>query len=451
MNPIQVGLLGMGTVGSGTFSVLKRNQAEIKRRAGRGIEITMVADLDQERARALVGPDVKVVNDARVVIANPDIDIVVELIGGYGIARQLVMEAIAAGKHVVTANKALLAVHGTEIFAAAHAKGVMVAFEAAVAGGIPIIKALREGLTANSIQWIAGIINGTTNFILSEMRAKGLDFAVVLKEAQRLGYAEADPTFDIEGVDAAHKATIMSAIAFGIPVQFDKAYVEGITALSAQDIRYAEQLGYRIKLLGITKRSIDNKTGALRGIELRVHPSLVPMKRLIANVEGAMNAVMVHGDAVGTTLYYGKGAGAEPTASAVIADLVDITRLHTADAAQRVPHLAFQPDAMSDLPVLPISEIVTSYYLRLRVADEAGVLATVTGILADANISIDAMLQREADEVATPDADSQIAQTDLIILTHDTREGTMDEALALMQALPSVLQPIKRIRKEELA
>ena len=451
MNPIQVGLLGMGTVGSGTFSVLKRNQAEIKRRAGRGIEITMVADLDQERARALVGPDVKVVNDARVVIANPDIDIVVELIGGYGIARQLVMEAIAAGKHVVTANKALLAVHGTEIFAAAHAKGVMVAFEAAVAGGIPIINALREGLTANSIQWIAGIINGTTNFILSEMRAKGLDFAVVLKEAQRLGYAEADPTFDIEGVDAAHKATIMSAIAFGIPVQFDKAYVEGITALSAQDIRYAEQLGYRIKLLGITKRSIDNKTGALRGIELRVHPSLVPMKRLIANVEGAMNAVMVHGDAVGTTLYYGKGAGAEPTASAVIADLVDITRLHTADAAQRVPHLAFQPDAMSDLPVLPISEIVTSYYLRLRVADEAGVLATVTGILADANISIDAMLQREADEVATPDADSQIAQTDLIILTHDTREGTMDEALALMQALPSVLQPIKRIRKEELA
>jgi homoserine dehydrogenase len=451
MNPIQVGLLGMGTVGSGTFRVLKRNQAEIKRRAGRGIEITMVADLELDRARALVGPDVLVVNDARAVIANPDIDIVVELIGGYGIARQLVMEAIAAGKHVVTANKALLAVHGTEIFAAAHAKGVMVAFEAAVAGGIPIIKALREGLTANSIQWIAGIINGTTNFILSEMRAKGLDFAVVLKEAQRLGYAEADPTFDIEGVDAAHKTTLMSAIAFGIPVQFDKAYVEGIAALGAQDIRYAEQLGYRIKLLGITKRSIDSKTGALRGIELRVHPSLVPMKRLIANVEGAMNAVMVHGDAVGTTLYYGKGAGAEPTASAVIADLVDITRLHTADAAQRVPHLAFQPDAMSDLPVVPISEIVTSYYLRLRVADKAGVLANVTGILADANISIDAMLQREADEVAAPDADPQIAQTDLIILTHDTREGTMDDALALMQALPSVLQPIKRIRKEELA
>ncbi len=454
MNPIQVGLLGIGTVGSGTFSVLKRNQAEIRRRAGRGIEITMVADLDVARARALVGPDVRVVDDARAVLTNPDIDIVVELIGGYGIARQLVMEAIAAGKHVVTANKALLAVHGTEIFAAAHAKGVMVAFEAAVAGGIPIIKALREGLTANSIQWIAGIINGTTNFILSEMRNKGLDFAVVLKEAQRLGYAEADPTFDIDGIDAAHKATIMSAIAFGIPVQFDRAYVEGIRGLSSQDIQYAEQLGYRIKLLGITKRSIDSSTGAARGIELRVHPSLVPMKRLIANVEGAMNAVMVQGDAVGTTLYYGKGAGSEPTASAVIADLVDITRLHTADAAQRVPHLAFHPDAMSDLPVLPMSEIITSYYLRLRVADEAGVLAKVTGILADAGISIDAMLQREADEVGAPGGASdepQVAQTDLIILTHDTREGTMEQALALMQALPSVLQPITRIRKEELA
>ncbi len=454
MNPIQVGLLGIGTVGSGTFSVLKRNQAEIRRRAGRGIEITMVADLDVARARKLVGPEVQVVSDARAVIANPDIDIVIELIGGYGIARQLVMEAIAAGKHVVTANKALLAVHGTEIFAAAHAKGVIVAFEAAVAGGIPIIKALREGLTANSIQWIAGIINGTTNFILSEMRDKGLDFAVVLKEAQRLGYAEADPTFDIEGVDAAHKATIMSAIAFGIPVQFDKAYVEGITALTAQDIQYAGQLGYRIKLLGITKRSVDASTGKARGIELRVHPSLVPMKRLIANVEGAMNAVMVQGDAVGTTLYYGKGAGSEPTASAVIADLVDITRLHTADAAQRVPHLAFQPDAMSDLPVLPMSEIVTAYYLRLRVADEAGVLARVTGILAEAGISIDAMLQREADEVsptAPGSADPQVAQTDLIILTHDTREGTMNDALARMQALPSVLQPITRIRKEELA
>ncbi len=440
MKPIQVGLLGIGTVGSGTFNVLKRNQQEIQGRAGRGIEITMVADLDVARAQSIVGPDVKVVNDARAVIANPDIDIVIELIGGYGIAKALVLEAIAAGKHVVTANKALLAVHGTEIFAAASAKGVMVAFEAAVAGGIPIIKALREGLTANRIQWIAGIINGTTNFILSEMRDKGLDFDVVLKEAQRLGYAEADPTFDIEGVDAAHKVTLMSAIAFGIPVQFDKAYVEGITKLGAADIKYAEQLGYRIKLLGITKRTAA-------GIELRVHPTLVPAKRLIANVEGAMNAVMAHGDAVGTTLYYGKGAGSEPTASAVIADLVDITRLHTADAAQRVPHLAFQPEAISNTPVLPMSEVVTSYYLRLRVADEAGVLAKVTGLLAEAGISIDAVLQREADEISGEAA----TQTDVIILTHDCAEAKMDGALAQMQALPTVLQPITRIRKEELA
>jgi homoserine dehydrogenase len=440
MKPIQVGLLGIGTVGSGTFNVLKRNQEEITRRAGRGIEITMVADLDVARAKAAVGEGVTVVSDARAIIANPDIDIVIELIGGYGIAKALVMEAIAAGKHVVTANKALLAVHGTEIFAAASAKGVMVAFEAAVAGGIPIIKALREGLTANRIQWLAGIINGTTNFILSEMRDKGLDFDVVLKEAQRLGYAEADPTFDIEGVDAAHKATLMSAIAFGIPVQFDKAYVEGITKLGAADIKYAEQLGYRIKLLGIAKRQAH-------GIELRVHPSLVPAKRLIANVEGAMNAVMVHGDAVGTTLYYGKGAGSEPTASAVIADLVDITRLHTADPQNRVPHLAFQPGELSDLPVLPMSEVVTSYYLRLRVADQAGVLATVTGILAGAGISIDAVLQREADEVGGEGS----TQTDVIILTHDTKEGTLNAAMAQMQALPTVLAPITRIRKEELA
>jgi homoserine dehydrogenase len=440
MKPIQVGLLGIGVVGTGTFNVLKRNQAEIQRRAGRGIEITMVADLETERARSIVGGDVAVVNDARAVLANPHIDIVIELIGGCGIAKTLVLEAIAAGKHVVTANKALLAVHGTEIFAAASAKGVIVAFEAAVAGGIPIIKALREGLTANRIEWIAGIINGTTNFILSEMRSKGLDFADVLKEAQRLGYAEADPTFDIEGVDAGHKATIMSAIAFGVPVQFDKAYVEGITKLSAQDIRYAEQLGYRIKLLGIAKRRPE-------GIELRVHPSLVPSKRLIANVEGAMNAVVVQGDAVGTTLYYGKGAGSEPTASAVIADLVDVTRLHTADAAQRVPHLAFQPNAMSDLPILPMSEVVTSYYLRLRVADQAGVLAKVTGLLAEADISIDAVLQREADEVDNASA----SQTDLIILTHDCQEARMEAALTRMQALPTVLQTIVRIRKEELA
>ncbi len=435
MKPIQVGLLGIGTVGSGTFNVLKRNQAEIRRRAGRGIEISMVADLDVARARAVVGPEVQVVADARAVIKNPDIDIVVELIGGYGIARTLMLEAIAAGKHVVTANKALLAVHGSEIFAAASQRGVVVAFEAAVAGGIPIIKALREGLTANRIEWIAGIINGTTNFILSEMRSKGLDFASVLKQAQALGYAEADPTFDIEGVDAAHKATIMSAIAFGVPVQFDKAYVEGITALQATDIRYAEQLGYRIKLLGITKRREE-------GIELRVHPTLVPASRLIASVEGAMNAVMVQGDAVGTTMYYGKGAGAEPTASAVVADLVDITRLHTADPDHRVPHLAFQPGAMQDTPILPIDEVVTAFYLRLQVADQTGVLARITGILAEHDISIDAVLQRESAEGEK--------QTDLIILTHDTVEGRMKAALVKMQALPTVLAPIVRIRKEEL-
>ncbi len=439
MKPIQVGLLGMGTVGSGTFNVLQRNQEEIKRRAGRGIEISMVADLDVAKAQALCAPHVKVVSDARQVIANPDIDIVVELIGGYGIAKALVLEAIAAGKHVVTANKALLAVHGTEIFEAARSKGVMVAFEAAVAGGIPIIKALREGLTANRIQWVAGIINGTTNFILSEMREKGLDFDVVLQEAQRLGYAETDPTFDIEGVDAAHKVTLMSALAFGIPVQFDQAYIEGITKLGAADIKYAEQLGYRIKLLGITKRTEA-------GIELRVHPSLVPTQRLIANVEGAMNAVMVQGDAVGTTLYYGKGAGSEPTGSAVIADLVDITRLHTADPLNRVPHLAFQPNAMSNLKILPMSDVITSYYLRLRVADEAGVLAKLTSLLADANISIDAVLQREADQVSQAGEN----QTDVIILTHDTVEGKMNEVLAQMQALPTVMAPITKIRKEEL-
>ena len=443
--PIQVGLLGIGTVGSGTFNVLQRNQEEIQRRAGRGIRVTMVADLDTARARAIVGDSAQVVSDARLVIANPDIDIVVELIGGYGIARTLVLEAIAAGKHVVTANKALLAVHGTEIFAAAREKGVVVAFEAAVAGGIPIIKALREGLTANRIEWIAGIINGTTNFILSEMRAKGLDFDVALKDAQRLGYAEADPSFDIEGVDAAHKATIMSAIAFGTPVQFDKAHVEGITKLNAADIRYAEQLGYRIKLLGITKRRAE-------GIELRVHPTLIPAKRLIANVEGAMNAVVVQGDAVGTTLYYGKGAGAEPTASAVIADLVDITRLHTADPDHRVPHLAFQPGELHATRILPIAEVVTAYYLRLQVADQAGVLARITGILAERDISIDALLQRPGDEGASHEARAEgEAHTDVIILTHDTVEGRMNEAIAQMQALPTVLATIVRIRKEELS
>jgi homoserine dehydrogenase len=435
VKPILVGLLGIGTVGSGTFKVLQRNQEEIQRRAGREIRIAAVADLDLARARSIVGDAVPVVDDARKVIADPAIDIVVELIGGTGAAKALVLEAIAKGKHVVTANKALLAVHGNEIFAAAHAKGVMVGFEAAVAGGIPIIKALREGLTANRIEWVAGIVNGTTNFILSEMRDKGLDFGTVLKEAQRLGYAEADPTFDIEGIDAAHKATIMCAIAFGVPMQFSKAYVEGITALQATDIRYAEQLGYRIKLIAMARRSPQ-------GIELRVHPTLIPAKRLIANVEGAMNAVVVQGDAVGTTLYYGKGAGSEPTASAVVADLVDITRLHTADPDHRVPHLAFRPDALASTPILAMDEVVTAYYLRLRVADQTGVLSRITTILAEHDISIDAVLQRESAEGER--------QTDLIILTHDTREGLMNQAMATMQALPTVLAPIVRIRKEEL-
>ncbi|HEX7634701.1 MAG TPA: homoserine dehydrogenase [Noviherbaspirillum sp.] len=439
MKPIKVGLLGIGTVGSGTFNVLKRNREEITRRAGRSIQITMVADLNTARAKELTNGECEVVSDANLVVNNPEIDIVVELIGGYGIAKELVMKAIANGKHVVTANKALLATHGTEIFKAAQEKGTMVAFEAAVAGGIPIIKALREGLTANRIQWIAGIINGTTNFILSEMRDKGLDFDVVLKEAQRLGYAEADPTFDIEGIDAAHKATIMSAIAFGIPVQFDKAYVEGITKLQAIDIRYAEQLGYRIKLLGIARRTQVN--GA-EGIELRVHPTLIPAKRLIANVEGAMNAVLVQGDAVGATLYYGKGAGSEPTASAVIADLVDITRLATADPEHRVPHLAFQPDAMTDTPILPMSEVTTSYYLRMQVADQPGVLADITRILADSTISIDAMLQKEPAEGE--------AKADIIILTHQTQEKNIVAAIARIDALSTVVGEVTKIRLEQL-
>jgi len=436
MKPIQVGLLGIGTVGGGVFTVLERNQEEIKRRAGRGIQIHTVADLDTKRAEELVKGRAKVVNDAKLVVNDPEIDVVVELIGGYGIAKDLVLAAINQGKHVVTANKALLAVHGNEIFAAAQAKGVTVNFEAAVAGGIPIIKALREGLTANRIEWIAGIINGTTNFILSEMRDKGLDFDVALKEAQRLGYAEADPTFDIEGIDAAHKVTIMSAIAFGIPMQFDKAYVEGITKLSAVDIKYAEQLGYRIKLLGITKKTDD-------GIELRVHPTLIPTKRLIANVEGAMNAVQVMGDAIGTTLYYGKGAGAEPTASAVIADLVDVTRLQTADPDQRVPHLAFQPGSVINTTVLPIGEITTSYYLRLRVADVTGVLADITRILADNGISIDAMLQREADDGEN--------QTDLIMLTHETKEKRILTAIEKMETLKTVEGSVTKIRLENLS
>jgi homoserine dehydrogenase len=442
MKPFQVGLLGAGVVGGGTFRVLQRNQEEIRRRAGREIRITQVADADLARASAVAGTAASVGTDARAVITSPEIDAVIELIGGTGIARELVLEAISAGKHVVTANKALLAVHGTEIFAAARENGVVVAFEGAVGGGIPIIKALREGLTANRIEWIAGIINGTTNFILSEMREKRIDFAAALADAQRLGYAEADPTFDISGIDAAHKATIVSAIAFGVPVQFAKAYVEGIGELQGADIAYAEQLGYRIKLLAITKRR-DAAAAHAGGIELRVHPTLVPTRRLIANVEGAMNAVMVQGDAVGTTLYYGKGAGAEPTASAVIADLVDIARLATADPDHRVPHLAFQPAAMQDLAVLPIDAVVTSFYLRLQVADETGVLARITGILAEHGISIDALLQR-------PNA-AGAARTDVIILTHDTVEGRMTSALAAMQALPTVLAKIVRIRKEDLA
>ncbi len=436
LKPIQVGLLGIGTVGGGVFAVLERNQDEIQRRAGRGIRIHTVADLNVSRAKELVQDRAQVVADARAVIADPEIDIVIELIGGYGIAKDLVLEAIAAGKHVVTANKALIAVHGNAIFAAAHAKGVMLAFEAAVAGGIPIIKALREGLSANRIEWIAGIINGTTNFILSEMRDKGLDFATVLKEAQRLGYAEADPTFDIEGIDAAHKVTIMSAIAFCIPMKFEHAYVEGIAQLSAVDIRYAEQLGYRIKLLGITKRTPA-------GIELRVHPTLIPAKRLIANVEGAMNAVQVFGDAVGTTLYYGKGAGSEPTASAVIADLVDVTRLMTADSENRVPHLAFQPDAMQNLPILPISEITSSYYLRLCVADQAGVLAEITKILASHSVSIDALIQKEAAEGET--------QTDLVMLTHATKEKNMLAAIQEMHSLRTVIGDVVKLRLENLS
>ncbi|MFN7667932.1 MAG: homoserine dehydrogenase [Burkholderiales bacterium] len=436
MKPIQVGLLGIGTVGSGVFKVLQRNQSEIMRRAGRGIEIhTVAVRSNVERAKALVGNSTRVVADANQVVTDPDIDIVVELIGGYGIAKELVLKAIAHGKHVVTANKALLATHGNEIFAAASAKGVMVAFEAAVAGGIPVIKALREGLTANRIEWIAGIINGTTNFILSEMRSKGSSFAHVLKQAQELGYAEADPTFDIEGIDAAHKLTIMSAIAFGIPVQFDKAYVEGITQLTPEDIRYAEELGYRIKLLGITRRTAQ-------GVELRVHPTLVPAKHLIANVEGVMNSVLAKGDAVGQTLYYGPGAGSEPTASAVIADLVDVTRLHTADPEHRVPHLAFQPEALSDLPILPMTAVATNYYLRLRVANQPGVMADITRIMADAGISIDALLQKEPAEGEN--------QADIIILTHTTTEGVMNGAIAKVEALNTVQGKVTRIRQEDL-
>ena len=435
MQPMNVGLLGIGTVGGGTFTVLTRNEAEITRRAGRPIRITHVADKNTHLAKQVTGGQVAITDDAFAVVSNPEIDIVVELIGGYGVAKDLIMQAIANGKHVVTANKALLAVHGDEIFAAAQARGVIVAFEAAVAGGIPIVKAVREGLTANRIEWIAGIINGTTNFILSEMRDKGLSFTAALEDAKRLGYAEADPTFDVEGIDAAHKITILSALAFGIPMQFDRAHIEGISQLEAEDIRYAEQLGYRIKLLGLTRRRPN-------GVELRVHPTLIPAKRLIANVEGVMNAVLVQGDAVGATLYYGRGAGAEPTASAVIADLVDVTRMHTADPEHRVPHLAFQPGAVQDTRVLPLSEIETSYYLRLRVEDKSGALADITRILADQTISIDAMIQREPDEGES--------QTDIIILTHVTIEKNIDAAIAKIEALPVVKKKVVRLRMEAL-
>jgi homoserine dehydrogenase len=435
MKPIQVGLLGIGTVGGGTFSVLRRNQEEISRRAGRGILIKAVADKDLVKARNLVGNSAEITDDAFALVSRRDIDIVVELIGGIRIAKDLILAAIENGKHVVTANKALLATHGNEIFLAAQKKGVMVAFEAAVAGGVPIIKALREGLAANRIEWIAGIINGTSNFILSEMREKGSSFCEVLAQAQKLGYAEADPTFDIEGVDSAHKLTIMAAIAFGIPMQFDKVYTEGVSRLTKEDIRYAEELGYRIKLLGITRRTA-------KGIELRVHPTLIPAKRLIANVEGVMNAVLVKGDAVGPTLYYGAGAGAEPTASAVVADLVDVTRMHTADPEQRVPHLAFQPDRMSDLPILPMEKVETSYYLRLRVLDRPGVLADITRILADQSISIEAMVQKEPSEGEE--------QVDIIMLTHLTLEKNINDAIGRIESLPVISGKVIRIRLEEL-
>jgi homoserine dehydrogenase len=435
VRPINVGLLGIGTVGGGTWDVLSRNADEIRRRAGRAIRISRVADKDLSRARKLVGKKASLTADAFELVRAKDVDIVVELIGGYTIAKQLVLEAIRHGKHVVTANKALLATHGNEIFAAAQKAGVMVAFEASVGGGIPIIKALREGLAANRIEWIAGIINGTSNFILSEMRDKGLPFAAVLAEAQKKGYAEADPTFDIEGVDASHKLTILSALAFGVPMQLKKCFVEGIHKLTQADIRYAEELGYRIKLLGITKR-----TDA--GIELRVHPTLVPTRRLIANVEGVMNGILVKGDAVGPTLYYGAGAGSQPTASAVVADLVDVTRLITADPEHRVPHLAFQPDQLSKTPILPIGEVQTSYYLRMRVQDKPGVLADITRILADSRISIDAMVQKEPGE-----GESRV---DIVMLTHRAVEKNVERAMKRIARLSTVLGAVTRIRLEEL-
>ena len=436
--PIRLGLLGLGTVGLAAYDLLRRNQDEITRRSGHALQVVAVARRDTEAARRCVDDSVQVLADGHALVTHAEVDVVVELMGGIDPAKQWVLAAIDAGKHVVTANKALLALHGNEIFARARERGVVVAFEAAVAGGIPIIKTLREGLSANRIQWVAGIINGTTNFILTQMRQKGLDFSSALAQAQALGYAEADPTFDIEGVDAAHKIALVSAMAFGVRVQFDRVHVEGITQLQAADMRYAEQLGYRIKLLGITKRVDD-------GVELRVHPTLLPQRSLLASVEDAMNAVMVCGDAVGSTLYYGKGAGGDPTASAVVADVLDVARLMDADAVHHAPALAFQPSAVDDGPVLPQDEVVTSYYLRLRVRDEAGVLAQLTAILAQRHISLDAVIQREAQgDEATP-------HTDLIVLTHAAREGVMNQAIAAMQALDVVVQPVVRLRREVFA
>lgn len=436
MKPIKVGLLGLGVVGGGTWKVLARNAEEIARRAGRRIEVSRIAVRDVAKARLRVGNDMALSNDPYEVVRDPAIDIVVELIGGVDLARELVLESIAQGKHVVTANKALLAKHGNEIFAAASARGVMVAFEAAVAGGIPIIKAIREGLTANRIEWLAGIINGTSNYILSEMFYQQRDFADVLAEAQGLGYAEADPTFDVEGVDAAHKLTILASIAFGIPLQFDKVHVEGITQIGSEDIAYAKELGYRIKLLGIARRVVG------KGISLRVHPTLVPQRRLLANVDGVMNAVMVHGDPVGSTVYYGPGAGAGPTASAVVADLIDVTREINTDPKHRVPFLAFQSHALSDEPVLGVEEIETRYYLRMDAQDTPGVLADVTRILGDNGISIEAILQKQP----PPGAD----HVPVIILTHEVSERRMNAAMAQIEALPTIQGRLTRIRVEHL-
>ncbi|RRQ20023.1 homoserine dehydrogenase [Thiohalobacter thiocyanaticus] len=435
MKPVKVGLLGLGTVGGGTFNVLRRNAEEIARRAGRGIEIVHAAAREYDPTRLPGIEGIQVSDDAFKVVDDPDIDIIVELIGGYSPAKELVLRAIENGKHVVTANKALIALHGNEIFKAAQDKGVMVAFEAAVGGGIPIIKAVREGLAANQIEWLAGIINGTGNFILTEMRDKGREFADVLAEAQALGYAEADPTFDVEGIDAAHKLTILASIAFGVPLQFDKTYTEGISNITRDDVAYAGELGYRIKHLGFSRRTP-------KGIELRVHPTLIPERRLIANVDGVMNAVLVKGDAVGPTLYYGAGAGSEPTASAVVADIVDVTRVLTADPENRVPHLAFQPDALSDTPILPMEAVETAYYLRLCAQDKPGVLSDVTRILAEREISIEAILQKEPAEGAT--------RVPVIILTHRVTEGAMNEAIAAIEALQHIEDKVTRIRLEHL-